>query len=199
MALSAGTAVDVTYEPLGRSRAASLADFFERVESHCYCRYFHFAGDKNEWQARLALAPERNRAELLARAAASPPQGIVAVAGDAVVGWMSLEPARDLSKLYAQRVYRSLPCFGGERAGVYAVGCFLVEPARRRSGIGRALLRAGIDQARRAGARVLEAFPRRAEGVRNEELWTGPLGLFLAEGFEIVSDQAQYPVLRRAL
>jgi hypothetical protein len=42
-------------------------------------------------------------------------------------------------------------------------------------------------------------FPRRAEGVGAEELWTGPFPLLEREGFEVVHDQTQYPVMRRSL
>jgi GNAT superfamily N-acetyltransferase len=198
--VSTKDAPPVRCEPLSAEHGPGLALLFERAESRCYCRYFHFEGDKNEWQARLAFEPEKNREELLVRAAASPAGGLVALdSRGVIVGWMKLEPERALPKLYAQRVYRALPCFEGDRSGVWTLGCFLVDPACRRLGVARALVRAGIEVARAAGARVLEAFPRRAEGVRAEELWTGPLALLEAEGFEIVQDQAQYPVLRRDL
>lgn len=187
-------------EPLRAEHGAGLAALFERVESRCYCRYFHFDGDKNAWQARLAFEPEQNRAELLARAAETPPGGVVAFdEAGSIVGWMKLEPAPSLPKLYAQRVYRGLPCFQGDRSGAWALGCFLVDPAFRRRGVARALLRAGVELARAHGAEALEAFPRRAEGVGAEELWTGPFALLTSEGFEIVHEQTQYPVLRRVL
>lgn len=190
----------VRCEALGPEHGSALAALFERAESRCYCRYFHFEGDKNAWQARLAFEPERNRDALLARAATTPPGGVVALRTDgAIIGWMKLEPARDLPKLYAQRVYRALPCFSGDRGGVWAIGCFLVDPAERRRGVARSLVRAGIEVARAAGARALEVFPRRADGVADEQLWTGPFALLVEEGFAIVNDQAQYPVLRRNL
>jgi GNAT superfamily N-acetyltransferase len=187
-------------EPLGAAQAPLLAALFERAGSACFCRYFHFGGDKNEWQARLSFEPEKNRAELFERSVQSPPGGMVAFsnAGDAV-GWMKLEPALALPKLYAQRTYRNLPVFAGAREGVWVVGCFLVEEPFRRQGVARALLRSGIELARARGVVSLEAFPRRAEGVRPEELWTGPSPLFEAEGFELVAGEGQYPVLRKLL
>jgi GNAT superfamily N-acetyltransferase len=195
-----GDSPEVRCEPLGTAHSAALAALFERAESRCYCRYFHFDGDKNDWQARLAFEPERNRDALLARAAGSPPGGVVAVmpSGD-VVGWMKLEPSTELPMLYSQRGYRALPCFTGERSGVWTLGCFLVDPAFRRRGVARALVRAGIEVARGLGAHAIEAFPRRAEGIGAEELWTGPFTLLAEGGFELVHDQAQYPVLRRLL
>jgi GNAT superfamily N-acetyltransferase len=186
-------------EALDATNAPALAELFERVGSGCYCSYWHFEGNTNAWLARLAFEPAMNRSELRERARTAR-RGVVARLPDgAVVGWMKLEPAANLPKLYAQRVYRGLPGLGPARDGVWAVGCFLVHPDWRRQGVARGLLRAGIELGRAGGARALEAFPRRAEGVRDEELFTGPLALFASEGFYVVHEQAQYPVLRRDL
>jgi len=180
--------------------AAPLAELFDRSSSSCFCRYFQFEGDKNAWLGRLAHEPDANRHELLAHAAKPELTGVVATLGDdTVIGWMKLEAAASLPKLYAQRTYRALPVFDGARAGVMAVGCFLIDPAWRRRGVARALLRTGLALARANGMSAVEAFPRRAEGVGAEALFTGPLALFTSEGFQIVSDQSQYPVLRLIL
>jgi GNAT superfamily N-acetyltransferase len=198
--VTTGQPLEVRCEPFDGEHGFALAALFERAESRCFCRYFHFDGDKNDWQARLAFEPEQNRAALLGRAAASPPGGVVALAPDgSVIGWMKLEVSTELPKLYAQRVYRALPCFTGDRSRVWTLGCFLVDPAFRRRGVARALVRAGVALATAQGAQAIEAFPRRAEGIGAEELWTGPFTLLSEEGFEIVHDQTQYPVLRRIL
>jgi GNAT superfamily N-acetyltransferase len=112
---------------------------------------------------------------------------------------MKLTDQASVRKIYDQRLYRGLPCFGGPREGVYTVGCFLVDERFRRQGIARALLRAGLEAVRAQGAQAVEAFPRAAEGVSEAELWTGPARLFLSEGFEVVNDFSPYPVLRRTL
>lgn len=187
-------------QPLGPEHVRALSELFERVGSSCYCEWWHFEGDKNAWLDRLAHAPETNRAKLVERAKTPGLAGVVALSrtGDAV-GWMKLTFAGAVAKAYAQRPYRGLSCFTGDRERTATVGCFLVDPSCRRRGVGRALLGMGIELARAAGAVAIEAFPRRAEGVRDEELWTGAYGLFAEQGFEIVHDMAQYPVLRRML
>jgi GNAT superfamily N-acetyltransferase len=122
---------------------------------------------------------------------------VVAIAPDGkVVGWMKIVPAARVRKLYEQRAYRGLPCFGGDRSGVYSVGCFLVDEEERRKGVARGLLGAGIELARRAGATQIEAFPRRAELVSDDQLFMGPFSIFEQYGFRIVNDFAPYPVLR---
>lgn len=193
---------DLSFEcqPLSRAHAATLPALFERASSGCYCEWWHFDGDKNAWLARLAHAPEANRARLVERAGAPGLGGIVAVErhGDAI-GWMKVTPASAVPKLYEQRPYRGLACLAENRDRTATLGCFLVDPSWRRRGVAEAMLGAGIELARASGAIAIEAFPRRAEDLRDEELWTGPHGLFHRHGFEIVHEQGPYPVLRRML
>ncbi|HVR20531.1 MAG TPA: GNAT family N-acetyltransferase [Polyangiaceae bacterium] len=193
-------APDFACEALAAQHAPPLSELFERAGSGCYCEWWHFEGDKNAWLARLAEAPEQNRARLAERAVSSSLAGVVALSreGDAV-GWMKLTWANAVPKLYAQRPYRGLPLLRENGERVATVGCFLVDPAWRKRGISGSLLQTGIELARRAGAVAIEAFPRRADGLRDEELWTGPHATFVRLGFEPVHEVGQYPVLRRIL
>ena len=187
-------------ERLGPDCAAAVAALLEQDSSGCYCRYWHFRGDKNEWLMRCVHSPEDNRAEFLEQASQPGLRGMAALTADgAALGWMKLTPHAQVSKLYDQRIYKNLPCFSGAREGTYTVGCFVIDHRFRRQGIARALLRAGIAEARRDQATSIEAFPRRAQDVSDAELWTGPLSLFLGEGFQIVNDFQPYPVLRLEL
>ena len=79
---------------------------------------------------------------------------------------------------------------------MYVVGCFLVDEAWRNRGVAEALLGGGLAIAKRAGARSVEAFPRRVEGVPAEQLWTGPVGIFERAGFRVVTELCPYPVMR---
>jgi GNAT superfamily N-acetyltransferase len=182
----------------GRDHAAGLSELFARSETACHCRYWHFSGDKNAWLDRMANFSETNRLEMAAalECASGEMAGVVALDAHRVVGWLKLSAAASLPKLYEQRLYRSLPCFSGSRDGVYAIGCVLVDPERRRRGVARALVRGAVERARKLGASAVEAFPRRAEGVADAELWLGPYSLFVEAGFEVVHDFAPYPVLR---
>jgi GNAT superfamily N-acetyltransferase len=181
--------------------ATALLQLFARTGSPCHCRWWHFGGDKNVWLDRCANAPRLNAEELRARLDESSDEasGVVALAAGRAVGWMKLCPAAAVPKLYEQRLYRALPCFSGEREHVFVVGCFLVDEGWRRRGLCARLLDHGIRHARERGARAIEAFPRRSDALRPDELWTGPASTFLAAGFEIIHDFAPYPVLRRNL
>ncbi len=178
----------------------ALEALFDAAGCGCFCRYWHFEGDKNAWLARGAFEPDLNRAEL-ARAiegATDEGRGVVALDVDTIVGWAKVAPSRSLTKLYGERYYRRLVT--AERDGVWAIGCFLVHPSRRRRGVVGALIDGAARVAREAGARTLEAFPRRVSSeVADEELWRGSVGALEARGFVAVEGDEAYPVMRLAL
>lgn len=178
----------------------ALLGLFEAAGSPCYCRYWHFEGDKNAWLARCAFDPETSRSELAVAVSEvrDEGRGVVALEDGALVGWAKVAPSRALTKLYAERYYRGL--VAAERTGVWTIGCFLVRPDRRLLGVAGALVGAAVDVAARAGASVLEAFPRRVDGVvADEELWRGTVSGLAAQGFVAVAGDEAYPVMRRAL
>ncbi len=193
--------VDITARPATGGDADELAQLFERADHRCHCRYWHFDGTSDEWLGRVFNTPEVNEGEFRAALGSSAPEarGVVALAAERVVGWMKLAPASRVEKLYAQRIYRSLPCFDGERDGTVTVGCFLVDPEWRRAGVASHLLGAGVEMARDAGARAIEAFPYSGDSPRDHELWTGPERVFAAHGFTRVHEFDPYPVLRLTL
>jgi GNAT superfamily N-acetyltransferase len=181
--------------------AAGLAALFASNGFGCFCRYWHFEGTSRDWLARCAQRPEENRDEMLAALSAGSPEmrGMVALRGGELVGWLKLAPAAAVSKLYEQRLYKGLPCFGGDRSGVFCVGCLLVREDQRHRGVAHALLAGALTQAAAWGASAIEAFPRSDPGVADVSLMLGPTQLFLDAGFELVHDFYPYPVLRRQL
>jgi GNAT superfamily N-acetyltransferase len=183
-------------EAAGSRHSAALLELFARTGTACHCQYWHFTGDKNAWLDRLFHAPDENRAAFGADLEQGGQHGVVALLEGRAVGWLKLTPASAVPKLYAQRLYKGLPCFAGPREGVLTVGCLLVDEPLRRRGVARALVKGAVEVAERTGARAIEAFPRRSEQAGPAELWTGPPNIFLEAGFRVVSDFAPYPVLR---
>lgn len=168
----------------------------------CACRYWHFEGDKNSWLQRCFGEPERNVADQTTALMEQREdgRGVVALDGaDAAIGWLKLARAHAVPKLYAQRLYRGLPCFAGDRASVAVVACLFVPDGARREGVARAMLAKAIDVAASWGATSLEALPRRGARLGDHELPLGPASLFEGAGFVVVHDHPQYPVLRRSL
>ncbi|WP_434048681.1 MULTISPECIES: GNAT family N-acetyltransferase [Sorangium] len=194
----------ITVAAAGPEHLAGLEALFEAAGTPCYCRYYHFGGTNNEWLARCSDGQGENRREFAEALAAGSDEarGLVALAPDAahVVGWLKVAPAAAVTKAYERRLYKGLPCFAGDRAGVFLIGCAVVHPAHRRRGVATALVAGAVELAPAWGARALEALPRRPrEPVSDEELWTGPASAFTKNGFVEVHAFEPYPVLRRAL
>lgn len=177
-----------------------LTRLFAASECPCYCRYWHFQGDKNAWLERCYVDAGRNEAELREAAAQGDDgaSGVVALEGGEVVGWAKVAPSPSLKKAYEQRYYRGLQVLQGRPSpGVFLVGCLLVHPRRRGAGVAHALVREAVAHARARGASALEALPRRTEArVSDEEHWTGPEAAYLAAGFVAVHAEPPYPVYR---
>jgi GNAT superfamily N-acetyltransferase len=179
-----------------------LAALFEACSCGCHCRYWHFSGTKNDWLARLATTPDENKKELSAALAArdDSARGLVAIANDLenrpIVGWMKLAPRAAVPKLRNLPTYRSLDL--GDDAGAFSIGCFLVHPAHRKSGVARALVDAATEIVRAWGGKSIEAYPHRIDRpMYDEEAWMGPATIFVSAGFERVAGENPYPVLRR--
>lgn len=192
---------ELEISPASAQHAAGLRQLFGANGFGCHCRLWHFEGTAREWLARCAQRPEENADECERAVTSGSPemQGVVASRGGEVLGWLKLAPAQVLGKLYGQRLYKGLPCFNGDREGVYCVGCLLVREDQRHQGIARALLGGAIEQARRWGARAVEALPRSDRDAADVSLMMGPTQLFLDAGFQVVHDFAPYPVLRLEL
>lgn len=180
-----------------------LATLFAAAGSPCFCRFWHFEGTNNAWLEKCALRPEENRAEMDASLTSGDGEarGVVAIDDDGTLaGWLKVAPASVMRKAYERRFYKNLPCFEGDREGVFLIGCALIHPAHRRRGLATALVGAAVTIAPSWGARALEAMPRRPkEPVSDDELWTGPVSAFEKNGFEEVHAFEPYPVLRRVL
>lgn len=178
------------------SDSAALQALFRETDVPCYCQYWQYPGDHREWQNRCANEREENSRALAEQLNKGAISGFVALQRDQVVGWARLEHPSKMSKLYGGRLYRGLPCLDGNREKIRAIACFLVHPSVRRRGVAASLLTQMQKYARQAQLEALEAFPRGASDVSDEEQWMGPLVMFAEAGFSTIRDFGPYPVLR---
>lgn len=196
-----GSTGAITIAPLGLDHLDGFARLFEAASSSCFCRYWHFSGNKNEWLERSAFRPEENMAEQSAAVAGGDPtgRGLVAILEGpfpAVIGWMKLAPREALPKLTKLPVYRALTA----EDGTWTIGCFQIHPEHRRRGVARRLVEAADAFVLAWGGRVIEAHPRRSpEPLHDEEAWQGPEGVFVGHGYTPFHDVPPYPVYRKVL
>lgn len=183
-------------EPLSERNVEGLVALFEASGCACFCRYFHFTGTKNEWLDRLAHRPEEGAAELRQGVAGGSlsTRGLVATSADGeVVGWTKLAPLDSVPKLRSQGAYRPLD-LGDERTSL-VIGCLLVHPARRNSGVARELVLGAKALAAASAATRLLGLPRRsALPLYDEEAFAGPERVYLEAGFRLLHDSPAYPV-----
>jgi len=170
---------------LRRLDASPLADwlaFFDgdafsdnKDWSTCYCHCFVFGGGGVEaWDAACA-APGRNRAAMIAKVGAGEIDGLLAYREGKVVGWTQYGPS---TRFHTPRA-RLEPA----EDGLAAIVCFVVSPQHRRSGVARTLLRGACDDLARRGFRAVDARAAARPEPGDMHLFTGPLAMYLDEGF----------------
>ena len=115
--------------------------------------------------------------------------GLLAYADGSPVGWVSVSPREDFTRLMRSRQY-------GPRdvdRGVFAIVCFYVDPRWKRRGVGSRLLDAAIEFARDRGAAALEAYPN----VKPD--YMGRRDAFESRGFAPARTAGTRTVLRLSL
>lgn len=169
--------------------------------STCWCQYFKLSNE--EW--KRAEVPAFKAALERQVQAANPAPGVIAYKDGEAVGWCAVEPRLNYGRLARSRVaaVSISEDDGHEDPSIWAVTCFVVRVGHRRQGIGAALLRGAVEQARKSGARVVEGYPADVE-VRGKtssaDLYHGTSSIFHAAGFEeFARPSGDRPVMRLVL
>jgi GNAT superfamily N-acetyltransferase len=161
-----------------RLDAAAREDFFRlhsAANGHdwCFCVAWwveSFAG----WSERR---PDQNRALRESLFARGEQDGYLLYAGEEPVAWCQCAPRDRLVHLAGRYT-------DGPDPTAWALGCFFTAPAWRGKGCARALLTGIIADLRGRAVKRLEAFPRGEGRLPDDEVWTGPAGLFAEFGFQ---------------
>ena len=191
-------------EPLTPTRLPDLASLFEQGgdPKWCWCAFYRVRStdfsqaSKTRHRSVMEAAATDN-----AREGRAP--GLVAYAGDEVVGWISIGPREDYERLAYSKVLAPI-----DETPVWSIVCFVVGRRARGRGVARALLQAGIAHARTHRATVLEAYPVEVPAggrIPSADVYRGTLSMFEAAGFEVVTrrvppgGRAARPIVRLAL
>lgn len=153
----------------------------------CWCQYFKLPNA--EW---VAAEREGRCSGMLQQQVLEndPAPGVIAYLGDEPVGWCAVEPRPKYPRLRRAKVVTEGSRQDPDDASVWAVTCFVVRVGFRKRGVGGALLRGAVEQARGLGARVVEGYPvdtAERVGAPSAELYHGTVSLFEKAGFEVVS------------
>jgi len=193
----------ITVVPANQATWEDLEQVLGAARCHgglCYCQRFKIANP--EWR----VTDDGERAHRLraqsecGQPTAPATSGLVAFAGDEPVGWCAVEPRTAYPKLLTTRI----PWAGRDEdrgdPGVWAVTCFFVRAAARRTGITHVLARAAVEHARRRGARAVEGYPMLTvpgQDVPWGELHVGTVNAFASAGLTEVSRPTKRRVVMR--
>lgn len=156
----------------------------------CWCMAWRLTA--REWEEGRGSA---NEAALRSLVEAGRARGAIALEGGVAVGWCSVGPRSDFTRLAGMRSLRT-----DWDEHTWSVTCFFLDKKHRGQGLGTRLLEAAVEIARSSGARALEGYPavpydamKRLPGAF---AWTGLPGMFERAGFERIPAEGKRPVFR---
>ena len=161
----------LSIHPVTKERWPDLEQLFGRhgACNGCWCMYWRIGAAYHKRDRSL------NKADLQQIVSSNLPVGLLAYVDEVPVGWCQLTPRQDLSWLIKNG-------YGDFNNGsnVWCISCFYIKNRFRKKGITLALIKASIDHAQKAGADLLEAYPRNSPNS-----YTGYSSTFSKAGFKI--------------
>lgn len=139
----------------------------------CYCTFYHRPERILDVEGTHRLT-RREQAKAFIRDGVL--RGYLAYEGELVVGWCNANRKANYLRLdaHAEHAEQTL-----------AIVCFVIDPARRRQGIARALLTQALDDAARSGLHWAEAYPAPRSQSESGN-FHGHLALYETLGFQRV-------------
>lgn len=159
--------------------------------NNCWCMWWRVPAPEIGARNRDAL-----RSAFRQRVADGPPPGLMALDGEAPVGWVQVTPRRDVPRFNRGRV--SKPDGAADPDRVWALSCFFVAKPYRRTGLMTRLAEAACGFAAGAGADAVEAAalkPRPA--LQRSDGFVGMAPALERAGFRAVEDRSDVRVLMR--
>jgi GNAT superfamily N-acetyltransferase len=184
----------LTFRALTKARWADLERLFgpRGAVGGCWCMYWRLRRSRFE-----KTKGEGNRRAFRRIVATAAPTGVLAYADGEPVGWCAVAPREDYPVLERSRILARV-----DGRPVWSVSCFFIARPFRHRDVGRRLLVAAVDFARRGGARIVEGYPvePRAGALPDVFAWTGLASAFRRAGFkEILRRSPTRPIMRRRL
>lgn len=186
--------MDFSWAPLTESTFADIDELFARpggnIVRMCYCVWYR----EGAGTQKIPTRERRGFLKQLAESELSP--GILGYVDGKVVGWASLGPRHDFSKLDRSPIMKPV-----DDQPVWSLPCFYVDREWRGRGIATELLKAAQDFARAHHAQTLEAYPvDRPDHTPEDSAFFGLKTMYDREGFtEVARRKPHRPVVRKQL
>ena len=121
------------------------------------------------------------------------PPGLIGYVDDEPVGWVQVGPRNDFPTILRSRLTKPVD----DGVEPWTINCFVVRTGRRSQGVGRGLLAAAIEYAKKQGATAIEAYPVDGDRSSIVDYFTGTLGMFAEHGFtELIRRNDTRPIVR---
>ncbi len=120
--------------------------------------------------------------------------GIIAYAEAEPIGWCSVAPREEFSKLDNSRILKPV-----DEKTVWSVVCFFIHKDHRRKGLSIALLNAAKKFVKSNGGKILEGYPiePKKDKMPDAFAWTGLSAAFQSAGFKEVARRSETrPIMR---
>lgn len=182
------------FEPADSNRWSDLEVLFGEHGAcgGCWCMFWRLP--RKEFEKNKGA---KNRQLLKKIVSNSPPPGILAFAGDEVVGWCAIAPRSEYVALANSRILKPI-----DDAPVWSISCLFVKKNYRRKRISSQLLKAAVKFAKDHGAEIVEGYPTEPtnDATADPFLWHGIASAFLAAGFkEVLRRSPTRPIMRRRI
>jgi ribosomal protein S18 acetylase RimI-like enzyme len=162
------------------------------VARSCWCMAYRLSGSRGPLPPGVTRA-QANRAALKALVDAGNPPGLIGYRGNIPVGWVSIGPREEYSRLKRSSVMKPV-----DEQTVWSVICFVVPAEHRGQGVARALLNGAVAYAKKNGATLIEAYPVDKPTRSNDDsMWFGAKSMYDKAGFkEVARRKPHRPIVR---
>jgi GNAT superfamily N-acetyltransferase len=144
-----------------------------------------------------AAKGDRNRDAMRAIVDSGGVPGILAYEGETPIGWCSVAPREEFSRLARSRIFKPV-----DETPVWSIVCLYVVKSHRNGGVATRLLRAAVDHVRASGGSVVEGYAVEPKKDRMPDVFAyhGPVEAFRRAGFHEVARRSETrPIMRYVL
>jgi GNAT superfamily N-acetyltransferase len=168
-------------------------------ECKCYCVWW-CSEDHDVKNIDYLLSKEKRRNYAIQKIKENKIQGYLAYHEGKVVGWCNANAKADCLQCYCWRRFMNSVSTEELAMGirVKSVFCFLIAPEYRRKGITKLLLDRVCQDAVKDGFDYIEAYPQK-EFINEAKDFTGPVQLFMKNGFTVHGETEDKYVMRKSL
>ena len=162
----------------------------------CWCQSWRIPQGGKLWDQTKGAKARRMMKKLFETGQIT---GLLAYDGDRPVGWCSFGPRTDFPRTERMKAYRR-----DDIDEVWSINCFFLDKAYRRRGLSRQMLGAALKFMKKKRVKIAEAYPvpltQAGQPLPAAFAYTGPLKIFIDEGFEIIQQVSHSrPLVRKAL